>query len=63
VANALINGKAIKIDGGNYKMIEEIRQFACRNCNTRWDEPLGTGRPEACPECGQDDFHRYLDEK
>ena len=60
VADALINGKAIRIDGGNYKMVEEKRRFECRKCNTQWDEPLGTGRPEGCPQCGEDDFYRFL---
>jgi rubrerythrin len=60
VADALINGKAIKVDGGNYKMVEEYRQFQCRKCNRQWKESLGTGRPEACPACGQEDFHRFL---
>ena len=60
VADALINGKAIRIEGGNYKMIEETRRFACRHCSRQWEEPLGTGRPQACPHCGQDDFYRFL---
>lgn len=60
VADALINGKAIKVDGGNYKMVDEERRFSCRKCQHQWDEPLGTGRPLGCPECGQDDFHRFL---
>ncbi|PID40070.1 MAG: hypothetical protein CR984_05075 [Proteobacteria bacterium] len=62
VADALINGKAIKIDGGNYKMIDEIRRFACRKCEHQWDEPLGTGRPEGCPACGQEDFCRIIED-
>lgn len=62
VADALINGKAIKIDGGNFKMVDEKRQFTCRKCQHKWKASLGTGRPEACPVCGQDDFFRYLDE-
>jgi Zn finger protein HypA/HybF involved in hydrogenase expression len=60
VADALINGKAIKIDGGNYKMVEEKRRFSCRKCRHCWEEPLGTGRPKCCPGCGCDDFYRYL---
>lgn len=62
VADALINGKAIRIDGGNYRMVDEKRQFSCRKCQHRWNEPLGTGRPDACPACGQDDFHRFLND-
>ena len=33
VADALINGKAIRIEGGNYKMVDEKRQFSCRKCS------------------------------
>ncbi|MFO7643244.1 MAG: DUF134 domain-containing protein [Desulfosarcina sp.] len=60
VADALINGKAIKVDGGNYTLVDEKRRFACRKCHHQWDEPLGTGRPDGCPTCGQDDFSRFL---
>jgi predicted DNA-binding protein (UPF0251 family) len=58
VADALINGKAINVEGGNYKIVGTTRIFSCANCNHEWEEPLGTGRPECCPECYQDDFHR-----
>jgi len=51
VADALINGKAINIEGGNYKMADQARMFMCDKCNHRWVEPLGTGRPESCPRC------------
>ena len=63
VADALINGKAIKIDGGNYKMVEEQRRFSCRKCQNKWNEPLATGRPVACPACGQGDLYRYLSQR
>ena len=62
VADALINGKAIKVGGGNYKMVVEKRRFHCRKCSHQWNEPLGTGRPDGCPTCGEDDFHRFLSE-
>jgi len=58
VADALINGKAINVEGGNYKLISTTRIFYCNNCNREWEEPLGTGRPEFCPSCEEDDFHR-----
>ncbi len=61
VADALINGKSIRVDGGNYKMIEETRMFRCRKCKAQWKESRGTGRPEKCPECGKDDFYRFLE--
>ena len=58
VADALINGKAINVEGGNYKMVDEERTFMCRNCNYRWIEPWGTGRPENCPKCNDENFFR-----
>lgn len=57
VADALISGKAIKIEGGVVKMTQQ-RVFSCSACNHTWEEPFGTGRPEACPNCGSDLFSR-----
>ena len=59
VADALINGKAIKVEGGNFRIVDEHRRFRCRACEHRWEEAHGTGRPEGCPACGQGDFHRH----
>ena len=61
VADALINGKAINIEGGNYKMIEVPRIFRCSNCNKNWEEPRGTGRPRCCPICRGEDFYRVTE--
>ncbi|MBI9085519.1 MAG: DUF134 domain-containing protein [Desulfobacterales bacterium] len=61
VANALINGKAINIEGGNYRIVNDGRMFLCRKCDHRWEAPSGTGRPTGCPECQHHDFYRYLD--
>jgi len=51
VADALINGKAINIEGGNYTMTSKERIFECDACQRRWSESLGTGRPSHCPHC------------
>jgi len=61
VANALINGKAIKIEGGNYSLVSDKRIFICNNCNHKWEEPLGTGRPQNCPACNDKNFYRIRD--
>ncbi len=61
VADALINGKAIKIEGGNYRIIKENRVFECQECRHRWEEQHGTGRPKACPYCSKDKFYRISD--
>lgn len=58
VADALINGKAIRVDGGNYQLVDDRRRFRCDTCDCRWEAPQGTGRPESCPECGGDQFYR-----
>jgi predicted DNA-binding protein (UPF0251 family) len=63
VADALIHGKAISVEGGNYKMVEPAahRVFLCDHCGWRWEEPLGTGRPKNCPSCARQGFHRSTD--
>jgi uncharacterized protein len=60
VADALINGKAIIIQGGSYRIIDENRIFICNNCNNKWKEPRGTGRPENCPSCNNKNFYRIM---
>lgn len=56
VADALINGKAIKIEGGNYRLVSEERIFACQSCRHHWQERKATGRPKACPACQNDEL-------
>jgi predicted DNA-binding protein (UPF0251 family) len=63
VADALINGKAINIEGGSYRIVSEKRSFMCRKCYHQWDEPRGTGRPQCCPACRHEDFYRFLGEE
>jgi predicted DNA-binding protein (UPF0251 family) len=58
VADALINGKAIHVEGGHFKLVGKERVFVCEGCDHRWSEALGTGRPEKCPQCRQDNLHR-----
>lgn len=61
IADALINGKAINVEGGNFTLVEDSRVFMCEKCNHKWEEELGTGKPEKCPECGSDYFHRIVE--
>lgn len=51
VADALINGKAIKIEGGNFELAR--RRFRCGNGH-EWEVPfesLVAALPRACPTC------------
>lgn len=58
VADAVINGKAIRIEGGQYRLVGDLRIFYCRGCNQTWQEPLGTGPPRECPSCKGTEFQR-----
>jgi uncharacterized protein len=57
VAEALTQGKALCITGGTVEMARK-RVFRCRACKARWELPRGTGRPQKCPACKQEDFLR-----
>jgi predicted DNA-binding protein (UPF0251 family) len=58
VADALVNGKAIRIEGGDYLVKEGARLFKCYDCQNEWQEPHGTGRPARCPKCNSTNIHR-----
>jgi len=57
VAEALVGGKALRIEGGNVA-VTAMRTFACQSCQHQWNEPFGTGRPAGCPACQSADFQR-----
>ncbi len=61
IADALINGKAINVEGGNYTFVDSPRKFVCLECEREWEEPCGTGRPEGCPGCRGMQFRRILE--
>jgi predicted DNA-binding protein (UPF0251 family) len=58
VAEALVHGKAILLEGGNYQLSNAKRQFGCLACRYVWDQGCGTRRPEQCPACGHKDVGR-----
>jgi predicted DNA-binding protein (UPF0251 family) len=57
IAEALVQGKALKIGGGVVSWAGP-RRFECEACHDEWSLPLGAGPPEACPSCGSDAFRR-----
>jgi predicted DNA-binding protein (UPF0251 family) len=57
VAEALVKGKALKIEGGEFEMAA-MRKFKCYDCEHSWELPYGTGRPENCPSCKGGNIHR-----
>ncbi len=55
VADVLVNGKALGIEGGDYVLSGDVRIFECVKCGERWEEPFGSGvraREASCRECG-----------
>ncbi len=57
IADALINGKSLRIEGGYVNDLKE-RKFVCADCGHEWTEPFGTGRPEGCLKCKSDNIFR-----
>src|SRR3989337_576356 len=62
VAEALVKGKALKIEGGEFEMAA-MRKFKCYDCQHSWELPYGTGRPENCPSCKSDNIRRAEEDK
>ena len=51
IADALLNGKAIRIEGGNFEMA--VNRFRCMSGH-EWDVPfeaMVSAPPESCPRC------------
>lgn len=61
VADAIVNGKALNIQGGIVKM--QGRHFICYDCKNEWGAPHGTPRPEKCPKCASVNIHRAPSER
>lgn len=53
IAQAIVWGKALRIEGGNIEMKED--RFVCRCCLHAWSAPLGACRPVHCPRCEAED--------
>ncbi len=62
VAEALVKGKALKIEGGEFEMAS-MRKFQCAACRHSWEVPYGTGRPESCPSCKSGNVHRAEEDR
>lgn len=59
VAKALIEGKAIRVEGGNYRLA--ARRFKCRACDHEFEPTFETrveGVEMTCPRCHARDVYR-----
>jgi predicted DNA-binding protein (UPF0251 family) len=58
IADALLNGKAIKIEGGNFEIAH--RRFRCQRGH-EWEVETSTGiSPAVCPACSATDIQPVL---
>jgi uncharacterized protein len=62
VAQALVEGHALRIEGGTIEMAE-TRTFKCDDCEHSWQIPFGTERPGECPQCQSKNIHRAEEER
>jgi predicted DNA-binding protein (UPF0251 family) len=60
LADALVHGKMLRIEGGTIDLLPE-RRFVCRDCNNEWTAGAGSGKPEKCPSCGSVNIYRRAD--
>ncbi len=61
IAEALVNAKALRIEGGVVTMIE--KRFHCNDCNHEWSVPYGMGRPDECPQCSGSNVHLSFEDR
>jgi predicted DNA-binding protein (UPF0251 family) len=55
IADALVKGKALRIEGGEFEM-SSARRFTCTACGHEFEVPFCNGqrgRDMTCPNCGQ----------
>ena len=48
IADVLINGKALKIEGGDVSL-EEIRRVRCPHCKKKFNSSISAGEESICP--------------
>ena len=56
IAESIIEGKALKIEGGRYRMLSGF--YRCRECGHRFPMPWCFPVPDSCPVCGSSEVVR-----
>ncbi len=60
-ADALVTGKAIKIEGGEF--VISGKTFRCVSCDYIWTADSVTGAPSVCAKCGSSGMKTFGSEK
>lgn len=62
MADAMVNGKILKIEGGNYALNQ--CNIKCRNCGFVWNERYEEFNNQyKCPQCGYEDEHDCMEDE
>lgn len=63
VAQALVNGLALHVEGGNFRLVSA--RWHCADCGHDWElaHGRGVGPPETCPECGGQAIRERLEQE
>ena len=57
LVDAIVNGKAIRIEGGNYRM-GKLFESQCRNCKRSWQFSTAGAEQKDCPRCKRKGWSR-----
>ena len=63
VADALVNGKAIRIEGGTYRLSGGGRNFVCKRCHYKWTRAQSVDAGNVCPKCNREDEYLSTDQE
>lgn len=55
VARALVEGKAIRVEGGHFKVV--VKRFKCQECGHEWESSCGKEKG-SCPKCSHTEVYR-----
>lgn len=56
IAKALVEGKAIRVEGGHYKIV--MKRFRCLSCKNEWEAVCRKDTGDSCPECSHSEIQR-----
>ena len=62
VTAALVQGKALRIEGGTYETAPP-QKFVCEHCRYTWELPCGAAKTGICPSCRAITTHSDQKEK
>ncbi len=63
MTKALIEGKQVRVVGGNIRFKDGFKGYGCLNCDYEWtDQDATKDKKEECPECGSSKVYYLIKE-